>query len=113
MPELLRMLSRVLEPEARDTHEEASDYDRMDHSEVNARFIVDFLAAHGPCRGGEILDVGTGPGRIAIALCRAAPAARVLAVDLAEAMLDLARRNAANAGLNARIEFAQADAKRL
>ena len=72
------MLPRVLEPEAMDTPEEARDYDAMDHAAVNARFVADFLAAHGPCRGGEILDVGTGPARIAIELCRADPTARVL-----------------------------------
>ena len=107
------MLPRVLEPEAMDTAEEARDYDAMDHAAVNARFVADFLAAHGPCRGGEILDVGTGPGRIAIALCRADPAARVLALDLAEAMLDLARRNVAAAGLTVRIACVQGDAKGL
>ena len=54
------MIPRVLEPEAMDTPEEVLQYDLMDHSEVNARFVADFLAVHGPCRGGEILDVGTG-----------------------------------------------------
>jgi ubiquinone/menaquinone biosynthesis C-methylase UbiE len=107
------MLPRVLEPEAMDTPEEARDYDAMDHSEVNARFVADFLDAHGPCRGGEILDVGTGPARIAIALCLADPSARVLAVDMAEAMLDRARRNVAEAGLAGRIACARADAKAL
>jgi ubiquinone/menaquinone biosynthesis C-methylase UbiE len=107
------MLPRVLEPEAMDTVEEAREYDAMDHAAVNGRFVADFLAAHGSCRSGEVLDVGTGPGRIAIALCRADPAARVLAVDLAEAMLDLARCNVAEAGLTGRIECVQADAKAL
>ena len=38
------MLSRVLEPEAMDTAEEARDYDAMDHARVNAAFVADFLA---------------------------------------------------------------------
>jgi ubiquinone/menaquinone biosynthesis C-methylase UbiE len=107
------MLPRVLEPEAMDSAEEARDYDAMDHSAVNARFVADLLAAHGPCRGGEILDVGTGPGRIAVALCQADPAARVMAVDLAEAMLERARRNVAAAGLAGRIACVRGDAKAL
>jgi ubiquinone/menaquinone biosynthesis C-methylase UbiE len=107
------MLPRVLEPEAMDTVEEAREYDAMDHAAVNGRFVAEFLAAHGSCRGGEILDVGTGPGRIAVALCLADPAARVLALDLAEAMLDLARRNIAQAGLTTRIECVLGDAKAL
>jgi ubiquinone/menaquinone biosynthesis C-methylase UbiE len=107
------MISRTLEPEVMDSAEEARDYDAMDHAAVNARFVADFLAAHDRCRGGEILDVGTGPARIAIALCQADPAARLLAADLADAMLELARRNVAAAGLEARIECIQGDAKAL
>ena len=107
------MLPRVLEPEAMDTPEEARDYDAMDHSEVNARFVADFLAARGSCRGGEVLDVGTGPARIPIALCRADPTARVLGIDLAEHMLALARRNVAEASLGARVRCARGDAKAL
>jgi len=107
------MLPRVLEPEAMDTPEEAGDYDAMDHSEVNARFVADLLAAHGPCRGGSLLDVGTGPARIPIALCEADAAARVLALDLAEAMLVLARRNVAEAGLAGRITCVRGDGKAL
>ena len=65
------MIPRVLEPEAMETAEEVRQYDAMDHSAVNARFVDDFLSAHGPCRGGEILDVGTGTARIPIALATA------------------------------------------
>ncbi|HEV3166785.1 MAG TPA: class I SAM-dependent methyltransferase [Isosphaeraceae bacterium] len=107
------MLERVLEPEAMDTPEEAHDYDAMDHSEVNARFVAEFLAIHGPARGGEVLDVGTGPGRIPIALCQADPLVSVLGVDLAEQMLAKARVNVAAAGLSARIRFERVDAKGL
>jgi len=107
------MLPRVLEPEAMDTAEEACDYDRMDHGGVNARFVADFLQAHGPCRGGEILDVGTGPGRIPIALCRADPNARVLGIDLAAHMLARATGNVAAAGLSDRIRLSPGDAKAL
>lgn len=105
------MLPRVLEPEVMDSPEEARDYDAMDHAEVNARFVADFLALHGPCRGGTVLDVGTGTARIPIALCRADPAARLVAIDLSGHMLDLARRNVAAKGLEGRIELIRADAK--
>ena len=107
------MLPRVLEPEAMDTPDEARDYDAMDHEAVNARFVADFLDVHGPCRGGEILDVGTGPARIPIALCRADGKARVLGVDLAMQMLATAGRNIEEAGLAGRIRLARGDAKRL
>ena len=107
------MLPRVLEPEVMDRPEEVREYDAMDHSEVNVRFVSDFLQAHGPGRGGEMLDVGTGPARVPIALCRADRHFRVLGVDLAGPMLDLARRNVADAGLTDRIRFARGDAKSL
>ncbi len=105
------MLPRVLEPAAMDTPDEARHYDEMDHTAVNARFVAEFLGAHGPCRGGEVLDVGTGPGRIPILLCQADPSARLLAVDLAEAMIVRARENVAAAGLEGRIRCEPCDAK--
>jgi ubiquinone/menaquinone biosynthesis C-methylase UbiE len=105
------VISRVLEPEAMDSPEEASDYDAMDHGDVNGRFVADFLELHGPGRGGEVLDVGTGPARIPIALCRADPKVRVLGVDLADSMLDRARENVRIAGLAGRIRCDRADAK--
>ena len=107
------MLARLLEPEAMDTPAEALEYDAMDHAEVNARFVADFLAGHGACRGGEMLDLGTGTARIPIALCQADPKAKVLATDLSAPMLELARRNVAAAGLNARIRCFEGDAKHL
>ena len=107
------MIPRVLEPEAMETAEEVRQYDAMDHSVVNSRFVDDFLAAHGPCRGGEILDVGTGTARIPIALAGADSQARVLALDLSETMLAQAEINIAAAGMTARIRTHQGDAKAL
>jgi ubiquinone/menaquinone biosynthesis C-methylase UbiE len=107
------MIPRVLEPEAMDTPESVRDYDAMDHATVNDRFVADFLAAHGPCRGGEILDVGTGTARIPIALARADKQACVLGVDLAPAMLEQAALNIAAAGLSHRIRCEREDAKAL
>lgn len=107
------MLPRILEPEAMDTPDEANDYDAMDHAAVNELFVADFLSAHGRCRGGDILDLGTGTARIPIALCQADPLARVLATDLSAPMLALARRNVAEAGFERRIRCFQGDAKHL
>jgi ubiquinone/menaquinone biosynthesis C-methylase UbiE len=107
------MIPRVLEPEAMETPEEVRQYDAMDHSAVNARFVEDFLAVHGPCRGGEVLDVGAGTARIPIALAKADCEARVLALDLSEAMLEQAASNIALAGLSHRIRCHRGDAKSL
>jgi 16S rRNA G1207 methylase RsmC len=46
---------------------------------------------------GELLDLGSGYGPIAIALARRSPAARVWAVDVNERALELTRANAATA----------------
>lgn len=105
------MIPRILEPEAMDGPEEVAQYDAMDHRAVNEAFVADFLAVHGPCRGGEILDVGTGTARIPIALATADPDARLVGFDLAPAMLDKARENVAEAGLSGRVRFVLGDAK--
>src|SRR5271170_6625882 len=107
------MIARVLEPEAMETAEDVRQYDAMDHSAVNDRFVADFLSFHGSCRGGEILDVGTGTARIPIALARADGQARVLALDLSATMLAQAAINIKEAGLSPRIQCRQGDAKSL
>jgi ubiquinone/menaquinone biosynthesis C-methylase UbiE len=105
------MLPRVLETEIMDTHDEAWDYDAMDHSEVNRVFVTDFLAA-GPSAG-LILDLGTGTAQVPMELCRRTDDFHVLAVDAAVQMLELARYNIEIAGLIERIQLAHVDAKRL
>ncbi|MCE9552828.1 MAG: class I SAM-dependent methyltransferase [Planctomycetes bacterium] len=106
------MLTRVLEPEAMDTPEEALAYDAMDHAEVNRQFVDDLLSAglvDAPKI--EVLDLGTGTAQIPIELCRRCPQLRVVAVDLADHMLRIAQENVARAGLADRITLERADAK--
>ncbi len=105
------MLPRTLEPEVMDSHEEARDYDSMDHAAVNDLFVADFRAVWDG--GNPILDLGTGTAQIPIAFCRLAPTARAIAVDAAESMLAVARDNVARAGFADRLELKRADAKKL
>ena len=105
------MLTRVLETEVMDTLEEARDYDAMDHSEVNRLFVDDLLAA-GPLEG-EVLDLGTGTALIPVELCKRNEEVRVVAVDLAVQMLDLARYNVEVEVLSERIMLDRIDAKEL
>lgn len=121
------MLPRTLEPEVMDTPEEARDYDAMDHAQVNRVFVDDFLAAWGAgyddahavgvaAKRGEvirILDVGTGTALIPIELGRRGFPCHITAIDLAEEMLALARRNVAAAGLEQVIALELVDAKGL
>lgn len=56
-----------------------------------------------------VADVGTGSGCIAVSLARGLPHAHILATDISPDALDLARANAARAGVSARIAFRNAD----
>ena len=56
-----------------------------------------------------VADVGTGSGAIAIAVAKHAPGARLIATDVSEAALKIARENAAAQGVTDRIEFHQGE----
>lgn len=112
-------LSRILEPEVMDSPEEATDYDAMDHRDVNTRFVADLLASLAPSPSPQpsvpldILDLGTGTAQIPIELCRRYRDCRVMAADAAVNMLELARYNIEVESLTQRIELAHVDAKTL
>ncbi len=103
------MLERVLEPEVMDTQEDADEYAAFDNTSVNEEFVARALEL-APAAG-AVLDVGTGPGDIAILLASRARNVKVLAIDLGEHMLSMARDNVRKAGLADRVEIARADAK--
>jgi ubiquinone/menaquinone biosynthesis C-methylase UbiE len=112
------MLNRILEPEVMDTAEEAIDYDRMDHSHVNRLFVDDFMLAltdtnrlvHQPCC---VFDAGTGTALIPIELMQRGFQGTVVASDLAQAMLVVARQNVQRAGFADSIELVLRDCKQL
>ncbi len=112
-------LQRILEPEVMDSRKEAEEYNNMDHSAVNDIFVADLLAfaesvdAEDEFELGDVLDLGTGTALIPIALCKAHAGCRVMAVDLAANMLDLAKFNVQAATLDERINLAQVDAKQM
>jgi ubiquinone/menaquinone biosynthesis C-methylase UbiE len=109
-------LQRVLEPEVMDTLKEAQEYDTMDHAEVNRCFVSDLLAAVPADMfndDAELLDLGTGTAQIPVEFCRRQEAGRIVAVDLAVHMLDLARYNIEVAGMTERILLQHLDAKGL
>lgn len=110
------MIPRILEPEVMDTAEEARDYNEMDHTEVNRLFVEDLLRTlnnHGD-PSGKILDLGTGTALIPIEICQqVAPPPLIVAVDLAEEMLKVARENIQSSGWEPSIRLDLIDAKRL
>ena len=58
---------------------------------------------------GSILDVGTGSGCLAVALATEFPAAFVVATDVSDAALAIARRNVARHGVADRVRFVRGD----
>lgn len=56
-----------------------------------------------------VADIGTGSGAIAVSVAKHAPRARVTAVDLSPAALEVARRNIADQGVGDRVECLQGD----
>ena len=115
-------LNRILEPEVMDSEREAQEYNDMDHSVVNQRFVEELfqfvrdqnsVGADGEIDLGDVLDLGTGTALIPIELCRQDHECRVMAVDLAVSMLELARYNVEAGGMIERITLAQVDAKKM
>ncbi|MGY1734577.1 class I SAM-dependent methyltransferase [Geodermatophilus sp. SYSU D00684] len=84
----------------------AAQADRFDRSV--ARYDAAFLAAAGLRPGDRVLDVGCGTGRTTREAARRTGSA--LGVDLSSAMLEVARRRAADEGLTG-ARFEQADAQ--
>jgi release factor glutamine methyltransferase len=71
-------------------------------TELIVELAIERLPPHG-----RLLDMGTGSGAIAVAVAHTRPDAAVTALDLSDAALEVARRNAANNG--ARVRFLRSD----
>lgn len=103
------MLERVLEQEIMDSAQDAHEYATFDNGAVNEEFVSRVLEL--APKTGTVLDIGTGPGDIAILLAQRAPGLSIVAIDLGEHMLAMARENVAHSGLKDRVVIRRADAK--
>lgn len=115
------MLARELEPEIMDDPEESRAYNDMDHAEVNRTFVDDiisagFIASPTPTEehpAKVFLDLGTGTALIPIDVLQRGIDCRIVAVDGAISMLELAKINIAIEGWEHRIQLQHGDAKKL
>lgn len=105
------MLTRILEPEVMDSIQEAKEYDSMDFTEVNNDFAQ--LASTLAPEIATVLDIGTGTARIPIILSDLRPQWQIIAIDLAESMLNLAQKNIQQANKNQQIKLELIDAKKM
>jgi SAM-dependent methyltransferase len=99
-------MQRIPEPELMDEFDQARAYAAADFSEPNQRFVELFLATFPEFDRGTILDLGCGPGDIALRLAARLPDVHVHGLDGSQAMLDCARdRLVHNPALERRVRF--------
>src|SRR5215218_7211178 len=58
---------------------------------------------------GSVLEIGSGPGRLAVRLAREVPGITLTGVDISDAMVERAARRAAGASLSERVRFEVGD----
>jgi ubiquinone/menaquinone biosynthesis C-methylase UbiE len=85
---------------------------------TNSPFIKDFyqmvedeVGAKLP--SGRLLDIGTGPGRVPLAIARKLTTLVIDAIDISSAMVDIATGNARKAGLEQRVKFQYGSAEKI
>jgi ubiquinone/menaquinone biosynthesis C-methylase UbiE len=105
------MLERTLEPEVMEQWDDAVEYDAMDFSEVNASFARRALEIGPP--SGDVLDCGTGTGRIPILIAQQNPNLRIIGVDMSSNMLKIGESNVSDAALTSNVRLQRADATQL
>lgn len=74
-------------------------------SELIVEELLALLPVDAPALPRRVADVGTGSGCIAVTVAAERPHLHVVATDISRLALDVARQNAARAGVAARIEF--------
>ncbi len=107
-------MGRVLEPEVMEAAEEALAYNELERlfGEILFQGFAESAVQMGVATG-KVLDVGTGPGRIAIRIAKLNPKFSIDAIDLSKTMLTLAEQNAREQRVGDRIRFSLGDAKRI
>jgi ubiquinone/menaquinone biosynthesis C-methylase UbiE len=81
--------------------------------QANYRGLAQQAVALGTPPGGKVLDMGTGPGFVAIEVAKLleGTGCQVVGMDLSPAMLSMATENAAEAGLDGALTWREGDVK--
>jgi len=100
-------MQRIVEPELMEDEAQARAYAEADFDEPDERFVGAFLGRARLADRARVVDLGCGPGNIALRLARALPQARVWGVDGSVAMLAIAERRGQAEGLDDRLRWCQ------
>ncbi len=111
---MIKLPERVLEPEVMLSLEEVRAYDGLVRKYLKILHFgfLETIINFAPEKG-LFLDIGTGTGHLAIELAKLCPQVSIVAIDLSENMLTVARENAEKEGVLERINFMKADAKKI
>ena len=74
-------------------------------SELIVEELLTLLPVDAPALPRRVADIGTGSGCIAVTVAAERPLVHVVATDISRPALDVARKNAARAGVSPQIEF--------
>lgn len=111
LTDIMGTMQRQPEPELMDLQTEAAAYAAADFSEVNAAFVDQLLTLTFQLGTARAIDLGTGPADIAIRVAQRRPGWHIDAVDAAEAMIEIAQKAVAAAGVAQQVRLHCLDAK--
>src|SRR6266542_975618 len=101
--DVVRLATRIQEPELMDTTAQARAYAAADFAEPHDAFVARFGERFPDFTSGRVLDLRCGTADVTVRFARAYPAARVRGVDGAQAMLDEGTRAVQDAGVGDRV----------
>lgn len=98
-------MERVLEPEIMDDLEQVRAYAEADFQEENQGFVDHFLRLYEDLDGAHVVDLGCGPGDIAIRLARRHSTCRITGIDGSSPMIAWAEQAVKKTEFTHRIGF--------
>ncbi|MBM4339268.1 MAG: class I SAM-dependent methyltransferase [Deltaproteobacteria bacterium] len=103
---VILMKERISESGVIEDQELAEYYSLMakKHMRIPCQRVLSRIEAKG-IHQGNCLDVGTGPGIFPIYLSKTLPEIQFKAIDLSPVMVDIARKNAMEAGTTGKVDF--------